>query len=72
MHDVSVSQAFVAEEAEHGRRPVERAVLAGEDEVAEDAAPGGADGGGADEGLGVVRRDAEEDLGHGVVDQRRR
>lgn len=62
----------VVEEAQHRRRPVERAVLAGEDDLGEDGLPARADGGGADEALGVVRRDAQEDLAHGVVDQRRR
>ena len=64
--------AFVVEEAQHGRRPPERAVVAREGGLGEDAAPGRADGGGAEKGLGVVRRDAQEDLAQGVVDQRRR
>lgn len=51
---------------------MELPVAAVEGGVGEDAAPGRADGGGADEALGVVRRDAQEDLAHGVVDQRRR
>lgn len=63
----------IVEEAQHaGRRPVELAVVAGEGGVREDAPKVLADGGGADEAPGVVRREAQEDLAHGVVHQRRR
>ena len=60
------------EEAEEGRGPVEGAVAAEEPGVAEDAEPRLADERGAEEVLGLVRREAEEDLGHDVVDQRQR
>lgn len=62
----------VAEEAEQGRRAVERAVAAEEGGAGEELAPGLADEGGAHEARRVVRREAEEDLGGGVVDQIRR
>ena len=58
-------------EAEQGRRSVELAVAAGEGRVGEDAAPRFADEGGAEEAGGVVRWEAEEDLGDGVVDELR-
>jgi hypothetical protein len=57
------------EEAEEGRGSVEGAVAAEEDRVAEDAEPRLADEGGAEEMLRLVRREAEEDLGHDVFDQ---
>ena len=60
------------EGAEHGRRPVERAVAGREGGVGEGAAPGLADGGGADEARGVVRPDAEEDVRDDILRQRRR
>ena len=60
------------EEAEEGRGTVEGAVLAAEVRVAEDAESRLADEGGAEEVLGLVGREAEEDLGDDVVDQRRR
>ena len=60
------------EEAEEGRSSVEGAVPAAEDGVAKDAEPRLADEGGAEEVLGLVGREAEEDLGDDVVDQRRR
>lgn len=50
-----LAMACVEEEAQHGRRPVEGAVLADEVGVGEDAVPARADGGGATEGPGVVR-----------------
>ena len=60
------------EEAEEGRGSVEGAVLAAEVRVAEDAESRLADEGGAEEVLGLVGREAEEDLGGDIVDQRRR
>lgn len=47
------------EDAEDGRRPVERAVAGREGGVGEGAAPGLADGRGADEARRVVGREAE-------------
>ena len=64
--------ATIVEEAQQGRPPVERAVEAGECGVAEFAPQTLADGGGADEAPGGVLREAQEDLAHGVVIQRRR
>jgi hypothetical protein len=62
--------AGAAYETEQGRRrSVERAVAEGEGGVREDATPWLADEGGADEAGGVGRRETEEDLGDGVVDQ---
>ena len=58
-----------AEQTEHGRRAVELAEPAPEVGVGDEAAPELADEGGADEGRGVVRREAEEDLLDGVVHQ---
>jgi hypothetical protein len=57
------SCALVVDKAEHGGRRVERAVAGGEGRVGQDAAPGLADGGGPYEGGGVVRREADEDVG---------
>jgi hypothetical protein len=51
---------------------MEVAVAAAEAGVADDAEPRLADEGGADEVLGLVRREAQEDLGDDVVDKRRR
>lgn len=48
----------VVEKAQHGGCPVERAEAAEEVGVGDDAAPGLADEGGAEEGGGVVRREA--------------
>ena len=59
------------EEAEEGRGAVEGAVAAEEAGVADDPEPPLADEGGAEEVLGLVRREAEDDLDDGVVDQRR-
>jgi hypothetical protein len=50
------------EVAEQRRRTVERVVAAKLDAVGEDAAPGPADEGGADQVRRLVRRDAEDDL----------
>lgn len=63
---------YIVEEAEHGRRSVEDAVAAEECGVGEDAAPELTDEGCAEEVRGLFRRDAEEDLGDGVVDELRR
>ena len=60
----------VAEEAQHGRRPVMFAVPAEEAGVGEGAAPGCAGQGGAREACRVVRPEAEEDLTDEVVYQR--
>jgi len=60
------------EEPEQRRCFVEAAVPAEEGGVGEDAAPGPADEGGAEQALGLVRWEAEEDLSDGVVDQLRR
>jgi hypothetical protein len=51
---------------------VELAVPAGEGWVGDHAAPALADEGGAHEACGLVRREAEEDLGDGVLYQFRR
>lgn len=59
--------AQVLEEAEHGRRLVEGAVLAEECAVTEGAVPGLVDAGGADEARRVFWREVEEDLADGVV-----
>jgi hypothetical protein len=67
-----VAVVRVAEEAEDEGHPVEGAVAAKEGQVGKGAELGLADGGGADEGRGVGRREAEEDLGDGVGDQVRR
>ena len=69
---VSFEDLALVEEAEEGRGSVEGAVLAAEVRVAEDAESRLADEGGAEEVLGLVGREAEEDLGDDVVDQRRR
>lgn len=69
---VSLDDHEPVEEAEEGRASVEGSVAGEEPGVAEDAEPRLADEGGAEEVLGLVRREAEEDLGHDVVDQRRR
>ena len=66
------SAGVVVEEAEQWRRSVERVVAAGEVGVGEDAAPQLAYPGGADEVRGFARRDAEEDLSDGIVDELRR
>lgn len=60
------------EEGEQRRGPVEAAVAAEEGGVGDDAAPGPADEGGADEERRIFRREAEEDLRDGVVYQLRR
>lgn len=57
----SVDVVFV-EETQQWRRSVEGAVMAAEGGVGEEAAPALTDHGGAREGCGVVRREAEEDL----------
>jgi hypothetical protein len=59
------------EEAEEWRCSVERAVAAEEARVAQDAEPWLADEGGAEEVLGLVRREAEEDLADKLVHQLR-
>jgi len=59
------------EEAEQRGTSVEGAVAAEEGRVAGDAEPELADEGGAEEVRGLVRRDAKEDLGDGVVDELR-
>ena len=69
---VSLHDLEPVEEAEQGRGSVEGAVAAEEPGVAEDAEPRLADEGGAEEVLGLVRREAEENLDHDVVDQRQR
>ena len=51
---------------------MEAAVPAEEGGVGEQAAPGLADEGGAEEVLGLLRWEAEDDLCDGVVDQLRR
>jgi hypothetical protein len=61
-----------AEVPQEGRRPMELAVAAAEALGGEDAAPGFADGRGADEPGGLVRRKAEEDLLYELVQQDRR
>lgn len=58
----------VFEEPQDGRRPVELEVAAAESRIGEDAEPGLADDGGADEAGGLSRREAEEDR----IDQLRR
>ena len=55
----------------HGRRLVEGAVLEEERAVGEEAVPGLADEGGADEARWVFGRKAEEDLADEVVRQLR-
>uniref|UniRef100_A0A0A8YD33 Uncharacterized protein n=1 Tax=Arundo donax TaxID=35708 RepID=A0A0A8YD33_ARUDO len=60
-----------AEEADDGRRPVDRAVAATEGGVGKDATPALAGEGGAEEARGLVRREAEEDLADEVVRQLR-
>ncbi|TVU40846.1 hypothetical protein EJB05_14326, partial [Eragrostis curvula] len=60
------------EEAEQGRHPVEGTVAAEEAGVGDDSEPWLADERGADEVLGLVRREPEEDLGGDVFDQLRR
>jgi hypothetical protein len=68
--DESSAWAFVVdvvEEAKQGRRAVERAVAAEEGGAREELAPGLADDGGAHEARWVIRWEAEEDLGGGVV-----
>jgi hypothetical protein len=69
--DESSAGAFVVgvvEEAKQGRRTVERAVAAEEGGAREELPPGLADKGGAHEARWVIRWEAEEDLGCGVVD----
>ncbi|KQK21113.2 hypothetical protein BRADI_1g58845v3 [Brachypodium distachyon] len=58
----SAASWHVLEKSQDGRRPVELAVAAAEAGVGGDAAPRLADGGGADEVLGLIRREAEEYL----------
>ena len=60
----------LVEEADEGRGAMEGAVAAAEAGVADDVEPRLADEGGAEEVLGLVRREAEEDLGGDIVDQR--
>lgn len=62
----------VDDEAEHGARAVELAVPAAEAAVGDEAAPGLAGEGGAEEARRVVRRASEEHLFHDLVGQRRR
>jgi hypothetical protein len=57
------------EEAEEGRGSVEGVVPAAEGGVAEDAEPRLAGEGGAEEVLGLVGREAEEDLADELVHQ---
>jgi hypothetical protein len=51
---------------------VELTVVAGEARIGEEAKPGLADEGGADEALWIFRREAEEDLANEVVHEPRR
>lgn len=60
-----------AEESQHGRRRVALAEPAAEARGGDEAAPALAREGGADEARVVVRRDADEDLLHDLVRQRR-
>jgi len=69
---VGVPALLVVEEAQHGGRPVEDAVLAEESAVQDKAAPALADQGGAHEARRVGRREAEEDLADEVVHEPRR
>jgi len=62
----------IAEEAEHRGRAVELAESAPEAGVGDEAAPRLADEGGADEARGLLRREADEDLFHKLLHQRRR
>jgi hypothetical protein len=57
------------DDTEKGRHSVELVVATGEGGVGEDAAPRFTNEGGADEAGRIVRWEAEEDLGDGVVDQ---
>lgn len=62
----------IVEEAEQGRSFVKFAVAAEEGGICQEAAPGLAGEGGADEASWVVRREAEEDLRDDVIHERRR
>ena len=62
----------VAHEPQHGRRAVGLAEPAPEPGAADEAEPGLADEGGADEERGLVPREAEEDLLLELLRQRRR
>jgi len=69
--DKGRAEVLVVDVAQQGRRSVEPAVAAAESAVGEDAAPILADEGGTDEERRLVRRDAEEDLFHELLRQRR-
>jgi hypothetical protein len=70
--DVAGPWPAAAEEAEYRGRPVELTEPAAESGVGDDAAPALADERGVEEVRGVVRWNAEEDLLHELVHQRRR
>lgn len=65
------SESESAEEAEHGRRPVELPESAAEIGAGDEAEPGPADVGGAEEARRVVRRKPEEDRLDEIVHQPR-
>jgi hypothetical protein len=69
---VLVEDLEPVEEAEERRGSVVGAVAAEEGGVADDSEPRFADQGGAEEVLGLVRWETEEDFGGDVVDQLRR
>ncbi|TVU40867.1 hypothetical protein EJB05_14348, partial [Eragrostis curvula] len=69
---ISFDDSAPLDVAKQRRRPVEGAVAAEEPGVGDDAEPGLADEGCADQVLGFVWWEAEEDLGGNVVDELRR
>jgi len=68
---VAASHVEVADDAEQGGRPVALVEPAAEARIADEATPALARDAGAHEPRGVVWRDAEEDLLHELVHQRR-
>ena len=66
---VAVLVSEIAEDTEHGGRAVELRESSAEAAVGDDAAPGLADEGGAEEARGIRRREAEEDLLHELLQQ---